>query len=267
MTLFQESFHSGKNIGTIKFGDSQSTVNEKLAAEIETLKNSSVPQLADDSVMDTDKLLVTNGFGSTDSYSTFQEKFLVTTTPKQNSIGVEYDLSNITKGATVKTVSVTVEGKRAGLDTILVKSDKVYSSFNLSPDNFPAALSVNVKINDGQSDKIVTGKVTLNPAGESGLHATKVKDFQRSELKTQTEVNNYLNSRVASIEKSINSTVILGNTEYTIQQALSLIWQEIQDLKNLDLSNIKVSYSSGTPGNVTKTIGEALTDVYTDLNT
>ena len=59
--------------------------------------------------------------------------------------------------------------------------------------------------------------------------------------------------------------MVLGNTEYTIQQALSLIWQEIQDLKNMDLSNIKVSYSAGA-GNVTKTVGEALTDVYTDFS-
>jgi hypothetical protein len=261
-----KTFHDGKNTGVLKFGDSQTTVNEKLAAEIESLKTNSTPQLVDDSAMDTDKLLVTNGFGSTDGYSVYQEKFLVTTAPKQNSIGVEYDLASLIKNSTVKTVSVTVEGKRAGLDAVLVKSDKTFSSFNLSPENFPASLSVSIKVNDGQSDKLINGKMTLNPSGESGLYTVQVKDFQRSELRTQTEVNNYLNSRVASIEKSLNSVVVLGNTEYTIQQALSLIWQEIQDLKNMDLSNIKVSYSAGA-GNVTKTVGEALTDVYTDLNT
>ncbi len=259
-----KNYHDGRNVGVIKAGDDQTSVNEKLAQEIEKLKTAT-PQVVDDSVMDTDKLLVTNGFGSTDGYSIFQEKFSVTTIPRQNSIGVEYDLANLVKNATVKSVSVTVEGKRSGLDAVLVKSDKTFSSFNLSPENFPASLSVNVKVNDGQSDKLITGKMTLNPVGEGGLYTVQVKDFQRSELRTQTEVNNYLNSRVASIEKSLNSVVVLGNTEYTIQQALSLIWQEIQDLKNMDLSNIKVSYSAGA-GNVTKTVGEALTDVYTDFS-
>lgn len=263
-----KNYHDGKNVGVIKAGDDQTTVNEKLAQEIEKLKTST-PQLVDDSVMDTDKLLVTNSFGSTDGYSTYQEKFSVTTSPKQNSIGVEYDLANIVKNATIKGVTVTVEGKRSGLDAVLVKSDKTFSSFNLSPENFPASLTVNVKINDGQSDKLITGKMTLNPVGESGLYATSVKDFQRSEIKNQTEVNNYLNSRIASIEKSLSNVVVLGTTEYTIQQALSLIWQEIQDLKNLDLSSIKVSYyntDNHTAGKVTKSIGDAISDVYTELN-
>jgi len=262
----EKIFHSGRNVGALKFGDSQTTINEKLASEIEALKNSSAPQLVDDSVMNTDKVAVSNGFGYSDSYSVYQEKFLVTTSPKASSIGVEYDLSNLIKNVAVKTVSVTVEGKRAGEDSVLVRSDKTFSSFNLAPDNFPATLSVSLKINDGQSDKVINGKVILSPSGESGMYPAQVKDFQKSDIKTQTQVNDYLNSRLASIEKSISNVVYLGGNEYTVQQALSLIWQEIQDLKSLDLSNIKVSYSPGTPGNVTKTIGEALTDVYTDLN-
>lgn len=274
MSYFTEpsskNYHDGKNIGAIKAGDTQTAINEKLATEIESLKTkTSTPQIADDSAMSTDKLLVTNGFGSTDSYSVYKEKFSVSTSPKQNSIGVEYDLSNLIKDTTVKTVSVTVEGKRSGLDSILVKSDKTFSSFNLTPDNFPAALSINLKVNDGQSDKLISGKIPLNPTGESGMYAVNVKDFQRSELKTQTEVNNYLNSRISSLEKSIESVVVLNNKQQTVQEALSLIWQEIQDLKNMDLSNIKVSYqnpSDPNSGKLSKTVGDAISDIYTELS-
>lgn len=265
MSYFEESvskfFHGGNSVGVVKQGDNQTVVNEKLAAEIEKLKESkstTTPEIT------SDNLSVTSGFGSDDKYSEYTEKYQISVTPKNNYISVDYDLSNLLKGVTKKSLSVTVDGKRGGLDSTLVSSDKTLAGFSLSPDNFPATLTVDLKVNDGKGDKQITSKLTLNPAGESGMYAANVKEFRKSDLRTQTQVNEYLNSRIANVEKNFVDNVVLGSGTYTTQEALSMIWKEIQDLKNLDLSSIEVTYknpASPNSGNVTKSIGQALNDI------
>ncbi len=250
--------HDGKSVGVITQGDTQTAINEKLAAEIEKIRESKTIITTKDTTAE--DVMLTTAIGNTSAYAEYPEKYALKVTPKQNTIDVAYDISSVIGNSTLKTAKITVEGKRNGSDAILVSSDKKTSGFSLSPDNFPASLSIEVKVNDGAKDILLQAKTQLRAEGMDGLYTVTVKDFNKANLKTQGDVNTYFEGKIAGLEKSVSNSVILANKTYSIQDAIALLYSEIQDLKNANINTTNVTYKVGE-SNVTKTLSQALEDL------
>jgi hypothetical protein len=84
--------HNGKEIGTIKKGDTQTAVNEKLAQEIENLKASmTTPKV--DSKIDSSTVVNTSGFGQASNYLDSGNKVKLQVNTSADGVSVFYDIS------------------------------------------------------------------------------------------------------------------------------------------------------------------------------
>lgn len=260
--------HNGRTIGVISNGDIQSAVNEKLAAEVEELK----AKKAEDTItpaMSTSNLKNDSGFGATDLFVDSGKKVTVTTTPGSNTISVFYNLSDAL-GTDEKILSnVIVEGNRNGVQAVLVDSNKISNSFSIAPDNFPATISFDLRTKNDTAQNFLSAKITLDPTGSNASYALQSRKFGKSELQTQTQVNDYFYNTLQSVSASNTSSVALDGETVSIQEAISKLWLAIKELQAADLSSTRVSYQNSTDssGNVTKTISEALSEISAKINT
>lgn len=258
--------YSGKSIGVVSNGDSQTSVIEKLAAEIESLKASlsnigvSSPQQSTDNVENK------SSFGGSDSFVSTPYKVDITSKPNTNSVDITFDLTKAL-GTDEKLYSnVSIEGNRSGVNAVLVSTDKTKSGFSLSPENFPAYITVDLRKRTATGDEYLSAKLPINPAGESVSTPLFMRKFGASELKNQTEVNNFLFDRLRTVENSLIQDVNVNNNTYSIQEAITTLALEVENLKKTNLSSVNITYQNGD-GNVTKPISEALSDIVTAVNT
>lgn len=252
--------YSGKTIGVISNGDNQTSVLEKLASEIESLKASlssigiSSPQSSTDSIENK------SSFGGSDRFVSTSYKADITTKANTNSIDITFDLSSALGDDEKLYSNVSIEGNRAGINAILVSTDKIKSGFSLSPENFPAYITLDLRKRTATGDEFLSAKLPLNPSGESVSTPLFTRKFGASELKNQTEVNNFLFDRIRSVENSVIQDVNVNNKTYSIQEAITTLLLEIENLKKTDLSSTNITYQNGN-GNVSKSISEAISDI------
>jgi len=240
------NYHSGSSVGPIKNGDTQTSVNEKLAAEIESLKNQ-LSQLSNSKpVSTTDAIENKSGFGISDTFISTDSKVKVTTKPGAASVDVFYDLTEALGKDTKIFNKVTIEGVKNGLNSIIVDSDKISSGFSLSPDSFPASLSVDLRKKTESGDVFLSAKVSLNPFGESSSNVLYARKFGGTDLNTQTKVNDFLFNRLKDVESSSTKEVQLGSETKSLQDAFNSIMSELDKLRNQDLSSAIVKSSKDT---------------------
>jgi hypothetical protein len=248
------NYHSGLSVGSIKNGDTQTFVNEKLAAEIESLKAKLNQVQGSTPVSNTDAIENKSGFGTGDSFTPTDSNVLVTTKPTASGIEVSYDLTQAL-GADTKILSrVIVEGNKNGISTILIDSDKLSSGFFLSPDNFPASLTVDLRKRTTTGDEFLSAKVPLSSTGESLRTTLYSRKFGGTDLNTQTKVNDFLFDRVKTLENNIPKEVLVNNSYKSLQDAFNDLSSEIKKLKeeNAALKNLNTNTTStstnSTPG-------------------
>lgn len=257
------NYHSGSSVGPIKSGDTQTSVNEKLAAEIEFLKQTMSAQSNSYTPVDTDKISNKSGFGVSDSFVSTDSKIKISVKPNSATIDVFYDLSSALGTDEKLFNKVTVEGRKNGSNAIIVDSDKISSGFSLAPENFPAFLTVDLRKRTQSGDEYLSGKIAINQNGEESSTSLYTRKFGGSDLDTQTKVNDFLFDRLKKVENSVQNTVNISGQTKTIQEAITDLHIAIEGLKNLDLSNINVTYKStdSSNGSVSKTISDALSDI------
>lgn len=245
--------HSGSSVGPIKNGDTQTSVNEKLAAEIESLKAKLNQVQGSTPVSNTDAIENKSGFGTGDSFTPTDSNVLVTTKPTASGIEVSYDLTQAL-GADTKILSrVIVEGNKNGISTILIDSDKLSSGFFLSPDNFPASLTVDLRKRAATGDEFLSAKVPLSSTGESLRTTLYSRKFGGTDLNTQTKVNDFLFDRVKTLENNIPKEVLVNNSYKSLQDAFNDLSSEIKKLKeeNAALKNSMNTNTTSTSTNST----------------
>ncbi len=225
------NYHSGLSVGSIKNGDTQTSVNEKLAEEIESLK-AKINQMQNASpVSNTDSIENKSGFGISDTFISTDLKVMVTTKPSAAGVDVTYDLKDALGSDTKIFNKVSVEGLKNGVNTILVDSDKITSGFFLSPDNFPAYLTVDLRKKTSTGDEFLSAKIPLKSTGESLATTLYSRKFGGTDLNTQTKVNDFLFERVKTLENNIPKEVIVNNDRKTIQDAINELSSEVKRLK------------------------------------
>lgn len=250
------NYHSGGSIGVIKNGELQTSVNEKLANEIEQLK-AQISQMSNrPPVSTTDAIENKSGFGISDTFISTGYTAKVSTTPNASGIDVAYDLTEALGKDTKIFSRVIVEGVKNGLNTIIVDSDKLSSGFFLSPSNFPASLTIDLRKKTSNGDEFLSAKVPLNPYGESLSTALYARKFGGTELNTQTKVNDFLFNRLKELENSFTKEVKVGNETKSIQDAFNKLMSDIDDIKRMDLSNAVVK-----SGNSERSLSDFLNDI------
>lgn len=262
------SHHSGTSIGVVKNGDTQTSINEKLAKELEELKSKLSQSSSAAPVSNTDAIENKSGFGTTDNFTSTDSKAKITVTPNAASIDVFYDLTDALGKDTKLYNKVSVEGLKNGSQAIIVDSDKLSSGFSLSPNNFPAYLTIDLRKRTDLGDVFLSAKVQLVSTGGDLSTNLYSRNFGGTELNTQTKVNDFLFDRVKKVEGSIQNTVTVAGKTKTIQEAINDLHFAVENLKNLDLSDINVTYTNteSSTGSVSKPISEVISDISNRLN-
>lgn len=261
--------HGGKEVGVIKTGDLQTAVNEKLAAEIVLLKEelASLKSAPTSTTTTTDNIINTTGFGVTNEYEPTNMTLTVKTTAAADGVTYFYNILDVTSlPGQPLTNRVIVEN---GGGTIVVNTDKASTSFTLAPNNFPAYISFDIRRTiDASITEYYLGKAQLNQTQDVVISLEK-KRFGGTEIKSQTEVNNYLYNKVGELQKNQNNKITFGNQgDLSLQESVNRLLTEVDTLKkSLDISTATVSYNNDGSGNVQKTISEALSEIATKVNT
>lgn len=229
--------YNGKEVGVIKKGDSQTTVNEKLAEEIESLKQklsskepligASTASVKNDSVFGFDKSLVDSG-----------ERLLVNVEPKEDSIYVSYNF-NISEGAEKVFSNVSVEGMKSGIQNVIMESNKLSNGFYLSPDNFPASINFNLDQNRNGTIERLTTRVQLQPTGDNTSYVLYKRNLNKSDLQTQKDVNEFLFREVNRVSKSTEEKKVM------YKGSQKDIFEVVVDMAN-EIAQLKKSISDMT---------------------
>ena len=224
--------HNGKDVGVINKGDTQTNVNEKLALEIETIKehlNSSKPQIE----VSADSIINNSNFGINTLHTDSGQKIQISTIPNEDNIYVSYKF-NIEDGAEKVRSNISIEGVRAGSQTILYESDKLINGFYLTPNNFPATLVLSLDQNKNNNLERITSRVALNPLGDDTKYPTYIRNVNRSDLNTQKDVNDFLYgevNRLNNVTTNIGKIIYTG-LDYNIQDLIIRMLKDIQSLQN-----------------------------------
>lgn len=234
--------HNGKEVGVIKKGDTQTVVNEKLATEIEVLRGLVITKNNVVNTPTTTTILNDSGFGSDKSEVDSGERLLVKVEPKDDSIYVSYEY-NLNAGDEKINSSVSVEGVRNGIKTVLNDSNKLISGFYLQPDNFPATLNFDVNLGRNGGQERLSAKVVLQPSGDNTNYTLYKRIINSSNLTTQKDVNEYLYRELNRLNKiTEEKKVFLNGVEKNITEAFVEVSVELAKVKN-ELQEIKNSAS------------------------
>lgn len=232
--------HNGKEVGILKRGDSQTTVNEKLAAEIETLRELVNTKNVSVNTPTTTTIINDSGFGSDKSEVDSGERLLVKVEPKDDSIYISYSY-NLIEGDEKINSSVSVEGVRNGIKTVLNDSNKLINGFYLQPDNFPATLNFDVNLGRNGGQERLSARVVLQPSGDNTNYTLYKRIINSSNLSTQKDVNEYLYRELNRLNKvTEEKKVFLNGVEKNITEAFVEVSTELAKVKN-ELQEIKNS--------------------------
>lgn len=178
-----------------------------------------------------------------------------------------YDLRSLVgEGEQVLSTSVRIDGNRNGVNGLLLTSEKLSNGFYLSPNNFPAYLGIEIrKVNSSGNEENLSAKVEIPATKQKFELPLQAREFGLSSLQSQTEVNNFLYKRVNAVQTSQVNTVNLDGVDYPLQSAIIKIWNEIQQLKKVNIGESMVRYSNDGV-EVSKKLSEALTEITTALN-
>ncbi len=226
--------HNGKTVGVINNGDLQTTVNEKLALELQELRSlinkmsvGSTPNSIDSSTV-----MNSSGFGQTNSYTDSGKKVTLTVTPASDRVEVFYDLNNAIEEGWEATAKVSVDGNRAGIKTVLIDSNKLSNGFVLAPNNFPAEIEFEVKLKKGDAVEVLSSKQTLLSGGDNNNYTLYKRQFGATNLQTQKDVNETLYREVQTLKKAVEpKTVKLSGVEQDLQKAIITLKTELDTLK------------------------------------
>lgn len=223
--------HNGKDVGVINKGDTQTNVNEKLALEIEALKtqlNSSKPQIE----VSAGSIVNSSNFGVSTLNTVNSQKIQISTIPNEDNVYVSYKF-NIEDGIEKVRSNVSIEGVRAGSQTVLYESDKLINGFYLTPNNFPATLVLSLDQIKNNSLERITSRVALNPLGDDTKYPTYIRNINRSDLNTQKDVNEFLYGEVNRLNNIVtNDKISYNGVEYAVQDLIVRMLKDIQSLQN-----------------------------------
>jgi len=223
--------HNGKDVGVINKGDTQTNVNEKLALEIEALKtqlNSSKPQIE----VSAGSIVNSSNFGVSTLNTVNSQKIQISTIPNEDNVYVSYKF-NIEDGIEKVRSNVSIEGVRAGSQTVLYESDKLINGFYLTPNNFPATLVLSLDQIKNNSLERITSRVALNPLGDDTKYPTYIRNINRSDLNTQKDVNEFLYGEVNRLNNIItNDKISYNGVEYAVQDLIVKMLKDIKALQN-----------------------------------
>lgn len=222
--------YTGKEVGAIKKGDSQTTVNEKLAEEIEALKQklSSKEPLVGAS---TATVMNESSFGFDKSLIDSGERINIKIEPKEDNIYVSYTFS-MSDGAEKLSSNISIEGRKSNLDTILKDSSKLVSGFYLTPDNFPASLIFNLDQKKAGVLERLTAKVQLQASGDNTNYTVYKRNINTSDLKTQKDVNEFLYQEVNRLNRtSEEKKIFYKGAEKNITDVVFELINEVEVLK------------------------------------
>lgn len=222
--------HAGKEIGVIKRGDTQTAVNEKLAAELEALKNQ-MSRKEPQNVGSTSTIINDSSFGIDKNLVDSGERLNVKVEPKDDKIFVSYNFT-MPNGAEKVSSDVSIEGIISGNQTLLSESPKLISGFYLNPDNFPATLNFNVDMRTGNSLDKLTARVQLNPTGDNTDYTVYKRNINNSDLKNQKEVNEFLFREVNRLNKSTEENKIFyKGGQMTLTEIVLDLTKEVSELR------------------------------------
>lgn len=223
--------HNGKDVGVINKGDTQTNVNEKLALEIEALKtqlNSSKPQIE----VSAGSIVNSSNFGVSTLNTVNSQKIQISTIPNEDNVYVSYKF-NIEDGIEKVRSNVSIEGVRAGSQTVLYESDKLINGFYLTPNNFPATLVLSLDQIKNNSLERITSRVALNPLGDDTKYPTYIRNINRSDLNTQKDVNEFLYGEVNRLNNIVtNDKISYNGVEYAVQDLIVKMLKDIKALQN-----------------------------------
>lgn len=224
--------HDGKEIGVIKKGDTQTTVNEKLAAELEQLKNQ-ISKKEPLSAVSSSNIANESSFGFNKDLTDSGQRISLKVEPQDDKVFVSYTF-NIADGAEIITADISLEGNRAGSDAVLNSSKKTTSGFYLSPNNFPATLNFNATQKTSTGTENLTAKIQLQPSGDSAEYTVFKRNINTSDLKTQKEVNEFLYSEVNRLNKTTKENKInYKGVEKTLTEVVIELMNEVSELRKL----------------------------------
>jgi hypothetical protein len=223
--------HNGKEVGILKKGDTQTTVNEKMAAELDYLKALVLSQSRNIEQQSSGNIINDSGFGSDKSEVDSGERLTVKVEPKDDSIYVSYEYL-LPEGSERVNSNASVEGIRNGVKTVLIDSNKLINGFYLQPASFPATLSFDVNVNRNGQQERLSAKVQLQPSGDDTKYTLYKRIINASNLTTQKDVNEYLYRELNRLNKvTEEKKVSVNGVEKSMVEAFVELNVQISELK------------------------------------
>lgn len=206
-------YHDGQSIGVLEQGDLQKVVNYKLALEVQKLRDL-ISKCSTCSSQTSSSTNASNiGVGninttSTSSVSMSTKPFSLVSTPTDDNVNIDYDFTeavNSYEGNIVQN-KITVSGMSSNYPSIVKSTDKVKGSFNLNPDNFPATMLIESRIQTSDGEITATQSVELDPTGQQVNSYLQVKD-RSGPIETQDDLNKAIMKQLSSLESRLSSVV------------------------------------------------------------
>ena len=183
----------------------------------------------------------------------------VKTIPTKTGFNIDYNLEDLVpKGATILESRVRIDGKEDGYTQRLSESSDCVGSFRLSPDNFDANMSIDLRYSTEFGEESYSGLIPLSACeSDDNTYLTGGSTTRRTS-NTQSDANSIFDNCIVDLQSQINS--LTSND----------IWGEFLKLRNRitelesqleDVGNLKISYTDNCDdcdkGTVTRTLSEA----------
>jgi hypothetical protein len=167
----------------------------------------------------------------------------IKTTPNATGVNVNVNLDSAIESlgnVTVLKTKTTINGQKNGFPSQVLNTDKTAVSVNLRPDNFPANLESEVRYQDSTGEKTLKVRVPLSSTSATLDIPLQGGVSGATELNTQKDINDNLQSRVNALEGLVNSMVKLNISGFTttlpqdasFQEALTQVLTEIDSIKS-----------------------------------
>lgn len=228
--------------------DTVQTVLEKLISAVKDLQEqiSECGNQTNSGVCDTD-IEATSTIKSgvnTSSFIPSAKPYSLKTVPSNNTVSVTYDLNEaIPEGSRVVSSKVTVNGKNNGYPAKVADSKAVSGGFTLKPDNFPATIDVETRIQTDQGERIMKSTQPLDSSGQDVKPFLSINTPTGKTAETQSDVNTILDDEVVKLQNQVNSMNNLsvnGVSGSTPNEVINNLYSEVASLKE-EITNLKNS--------------------------
>ena len=168
--------------------------------------------------------------------------YTLKTVPSVNNVAVNYDIKDaIPEGSRVISTKVVVNGNNNGQPSRVADSKAITGGFTLKPENFPATIDVEARVQTEQGERILRSTQPLDSTGQDVKPFLNMNTPSGKTAETQSDVNEILDKEVVKLQNqvnSINNISVSGLSGSTPNEVINNLFSEVMSLKE-EINNLK----------------------------